>query len=334
MTQFCYKLCEFWNTKIWNGKFWNRDCQVPVTPTTRFRLPKVVCGIAVASLLLMLGAHVASGQRGGITRGQRIFFCGHSFHFYVPSLLMEVARSGGITDQVTVGESMIGGSKSLQHWNVKDEDNRAKKALTAGEVDLLTLTPIYLPDEGIEDFAELGLAHNPNIRVTVQEFWLPFDEYQPHYYDPPRIPQPAHVDHNAATIANLRTIHKRYFDEMDAEVRAVNKKLGKQVVYVVPVGQAVLALREQIIAGKAPGLKTQEDLFTDPLGHPKAPLQALVTYCHYAVIYRKSPVGLPLTGFLAQAFAGIPSTEREELAHLLQQTAWDAVRHHRLSGVH
>jgi len=44
---------------------------------------------------------------------------------------------------------------------------------------------------------------------------------------------------------------------MDEHVVAVNKKLGKQVVFVVPVGQAVIALREKIVAGKAPGLKSQ-----------------------------------------------------------------------------
>ena len=48
-------------------------------------------------------------------------------------------------------------------------------------VDVLTLSPIWLPDEGIEKFAKLGLEHNPDIRVTVQEFWLPNDTYHPVY---------------------------------------------------------------------------------------------------------------------------------------------------------
>src|SRR5262249_33701128 len=72
------------------------------------------------------------------------------------------------------------------------------------------------------------------------------------------------------------------------------KKFGKSVLYVVPVGQAVIALREKILSGQAPGLKTQEDLFTDAIGHAKAPLQALVAYCHYAGIYKTSPVVLPV----------------------------------------
>jgi hypothetical protein len=246
-------------------------------------------------------------------------------------MLEEMARSAGISDQKIVGTSMIGGSKVIQHWNVKDEDNKAKQALATGNVDVLTLTPIYLPDAGMEKFAQLGLEHNPNIRITVQEFWLPFDVYEPHIYDPPTIPPPATVDHNAATGTMLRKIHQRYFREMDAEIVAINKKVGKQVLFVVPVGQAVIALRERIIAGKAPGLKAQEELFVDALGHPSPPLQALVTYCHFAVIYRKSPIGLPIPPVLTQA--RISATDLLALNHLLQTLAWNAVRHHRLSGV-
>jgi len=206
-----------------------------------------------------------------------------------------------------------------------------RKALEAGDVDVLTLTPIYLPDEGIEKFAELGSQHQPNFRATVQEFWLPYDEYQPHYYDPPKIPKPSKVDHNAPTAESLRKMHERYFREMDDEVKRINQKLGRQVVYVVPVGQAVIALREKIIAGQAPGLKYQEDLFTDMLGHPKSPLQALITYCHFAVIYRQTPVGLPVPQAIARS--GIPAAEAEALSRILQRLAWDAVTRHPLSGV-
>jgi hypothetical protein len=141
------------------------------------------------------------------------------------------------------------------------------------------------------------------------------------------IKPPKNVDHNAATADGLRKLHKRYFEKMDDLVLAVNKKLGKQVVFVVPVGQAVIALREKIIAGKAPGLKSQEDLFSDGLGHPRPTLQVLMAYCHYAAIYRQSPIGLPVPKELAKA------KDAEALNRLLQELAWDAVVHHRLSGV-
>jgi len=49
------------------------------------------------------------------------------------------------------------------------------------------------------------------------------------------------------------------------------------------------------------------------------------------VIYRKSPVGLPVPAVLTQS--KVPAQEREKLNRLLQELAWDAVTHHPLSGV-
>lgn len=263
-----------------------------------------------------------------INKGQRVLSCGHSFHFHVPAMLEEVAKSAGFADHAIAGKSLIGGSKSIKHWELPDP-NPAKQALASGKVDVMTLTPIYLPDEGVEKLTAFGLQHEPDLRVTVQEFWLPFDEYQPAYYNEPRIPHPKAVNHNAATGEKLRDIHTRYFNEMDAFITGLNAKFGKPVISVVPVGQAVIALREKIIAGETPGLQSQEDLFTDPLGHPKESLQVLIVYCHYAVIYRKNPIGLPVP----KALSKMPAEDAAALNKLLQQIAWDAVTSHPLSGV-
>ncbi|MCY3021131.1 MAG: hypothetical protein NTW87_19125 [Planctomycetota bacterium] len=271
-------------------------------------------------------ADVSAPPAEPITQGQRVYAMGHSFHVGLPPIIQQIAKSAGIADHQIAGVSSIGGSQVIQHWN---EKNRA--ALAAGNVDVATLTPIYLPDDGIEKFAKLSLEAPSHFRVTVQEFWLPFDAYEPHYYHlPPKKPTPATVDHNAPTGESLRKMHAQYFDEMDALVRSVNQKLGKQVLFVVPVGQAVIALREKIIAGQAPGLQAQAELFTDALGHPTAPLQVLIAYCHFSVIYRRTPVGLPLPDVLAKARK--PNWD-EKLNRLLQELAWDAVTHHPLSGV-
>jgi len=270
------------------------------------------------SVALLLPLFVAA-QTEPVTHGQRVFACGHSFHFAIPPILDETAKAAGFADHQIVGISSIGGSKVIQHWNAK-----AQALLATGKVDVVTTTPIYLPDDGMEKFAQAALAANPGARVTIQEFWLPFDQYEPRFYNAPRIPQPKQVDHNAATVTGLRQMHQRYFDEMDAHIAALNAKLGKQVLFVVPVGQAVIALREKIIAGAAPGLKNQADLFTDPLGHPKPVLQALIADCHFAVIYRRTPVGLPRLK---------NQKWDDELNRLLQELAWDAVTHHPLSGV-
>ena len=81
---------------------------------------------------------------------------------------------------------------------------------------------------------------------------------------------------------------------------------------------------------KAPGLKAQADLFTDPIGHARPPLQLLATYCHFAVIYRRSPVGLPVPAGLPRA---TDSLLAEGLNRLLQELAWEAAIRHPLSGV-
>ena len=103
------------------------------------------------------------------------------------------------------------------------------------------------------------------------------------------------------------------------------------MLYIAPAAQAVIALREKIIAGKAPGLKMQEDLFTDALGHGKAAAQDLVAYVNFATIYRRSPVGLPVPAELKGAKLG---QDEETLNPLLQELAWEAVIAHPLSGVH
>jgi len=257
-------------------------------------------------------------------KGLRVFHTGHSFHFFLPPIIADMAKGGSVKDHVNAGLSAIGGSRVIQHWDVVEEKNKAKQLLKAGQVDVLTLAPIHLPDEGIEKFAQFALEHNPNIRVTVQESWMPFD-----MFDPTFKVRPAKVDHNAAKIADLRDIHAKAVKTYDDHIAELNKKFGKRVLFAVPVGPAVVALREKIVEGKAPGLKQQTDLFTDAIGHAKPPLMVLNAYCHYAVIYQRSPVGLPVPDVLKKTNLA----EVEKLNLLLQEIAWEAVTSCPQSGV-
>ena len=132
---------------------------------------------------------------------------------------------------------------------------------------------------------------------------------------------------NIPSAEQLHKLHAPYFKRMDDHIRDLNQKIGKQAVFVVPAGQAVIALREKVIAGKVPGIQQQSDLFKDSLGHGKAPLQTLVVYCNYAVAYRRCPVGLPMQLSLMRDY------NNPELNRMLQEIAWDAVTHHPMSGV-
>ncbi len=265
-----------------------------------------------------------SNDAPAAVQGQKVFTAGHSFHVFMPRTLQEVAASAGIEGHRQLGVQSIGGSRVIQHWQLAEDKNKVKPALASGEVDVLTLSPIYLPDEGIEKLARFALDHRPDCRILVQEFWLPFDIYAVDY----KQKRPDPVNRNDRTPEMLHEISAPYFASMDAHVKELNEGLGKQAVFVVPVGQAVIALREKIIAGEAPGIKEQEELFTDAIGHATPPLRVLVSYCHYAVIYRRSPEGLPMPRELQQS-----KYANEDLNRLLQRLAWQAACEHPLSGV-
>ena len=259
-----------------------------------------------------------------ISKGAHLFSCGHSFHVWVPGIVTDLAKLAEIPGHEQLGISGIGGSRTIQHWDIPAEKNTAKQAIETGKVEVLTLSPIFLPDPGIENFATLALEHNQDVRVIVQPIWLRWDIYEP------TTQKPAKVDHNAITAEELKTRHAEHFQKMDALMRELNQKFGKTVMYIAPAPQAVIALREKIIAGQAPGLSTQEDLFTDELGHGQPPLMALVGYVDFATIYRRNPIGLPVPAILKQAKLG---EQEEKLNRLLQELAWDAVVQHPLSGV-
>jgi hypothetical protein len=283
--------------------------------------------ILVAALGLALSARAATDEKPTkpIDKGQRVFVCGHSFHVFIGDPLAEMARAAGLAAHKTVGVQFLGGSRTLAHWQLPDGKDKARKALKTGKVDVLTLSPIQHPDEGVDNFVKLALRHNPAIRVTVQASWAAWDG------DNTRFPKDARnkIDRNK-TPKELQKIHERYFKSVDRQVAALNKEHGKPVVFLVPVGQAVVELRSRIHAGKAAGLASQSDLFSDPIGHGTAPLKALAAYCHYAVVYRRSPVGLPMPEVLKKAKK--PGWDAD-LNRLLQEVAWEAVTRHPLSGV-
>lgn len=267
----------------------------------------------------------AKAVAGETPKGQRIYSIGHSFHVFMPGILAQIAKSAGIADHRQVGLSSIGGSYVIQHWEAADDKFKSKATLESGELDVLTIAPLFLPDDGIENFVRLASEKSPHVRVLVQEFWLPFDAYA--NFRKEKVPPP---DREVFDLEKLQADHDKYFRDIDEHVKALNAKYGgKPAVFVAPVGQAVLALRKKIAEGAAPGLAKQTDLFTDPIGHAKPPLAVLVAYCYYAQIYGRNPAGLPPP----PALKGFDEETTGKLNSLLQELAWNAVVEHPLSGV-
>ncbi len=255
--------------------------------------------------------------------GLKVLTAGHSFHVWMPPLVAEMAKAAGIQGHEQLAISSIGGSKVIQHWDLPLEKNKAKPILEAGKADLFTMAPTFLPDPGIENFTQLGLEHNPKIRFTLQQNWVPFED--------PELwlskSRPKSIDRDVLTLAQLRAKHDPYFKMIEDHVKELNARIPAAKIAIVPSGEAVLALRDKVIKGEAPGIKTQNELFTDVLGHPGPQIRVLSAYCHFAVIYRRSPVGLPVVSQLAK----LP--EAEKLNRMLQEIAWKAVTGHPMSGV-
>jgi len=245
---------------------------------------------------------------------------------FIPLILQNIADDAGIVRLENLGLSSIAGSRVIRHWDVPEAKNQAKAAFRTGRVDVLTMAPIYIPDDGMEKFAALALEKNPAVRITVQEDWLWRDAFEPIG----NLRTPRTFDYDAVTGAELLTIHAPVFKSINDTVAALNQKFGKKVFFIVPVGQAVIALRERIRIGKAGGLRTQTELFRDRVGHPAVPVQVLVAYCHFAVVYGRSPVGLPVPKLMANA--NKPEWT-ETTVRVLQEVAWEAVTQHPQSGV-
>ena len=249
--------------------------------------------------------------------GLRVFVCGHSFHTYVAKPLEELAKAAGIAGHVNAGVQFIGGSSVTQHWDLPDEKNGCKRTLAGGKVDVLTLSPNWvMPDPAIGRFTELALKHNPDARILIQMSWPAFDAAT----------RTGGIKKNEErdqkTVAQIAQIIEGARPVFERQIQEVNEKAGKTVAFGVPVCYAVLALRDKVIRGEAPGIAKQSDLFKDPLGHGQEPIQRLAEYCYFAAIYRRSPVGL-------KAFA----KGDDKLDRLLQELAWAAVTEYPLSGV-
>ena len=270
------------------------------------------------AVLMLLGIGQALAEDVKPPAGQRLFYTGHSFHMFVPPLVEQLVKSAGIQGHKQVGAQGIGGSRVIQHWDLADDKNKAKDALKSGEVDVFTMAAhVMIPDDGITKFTELGLKHNPNLRLLVQASWFPFDVPS----GPGRITDNAQRDD--AKIPDLQAAIDGWRTKLEAQVDDLNKQHGQRAVFIVPVGDAVVKLRAMIVAGKFPGITQQSKLFRDPIGHGQGHEMALAAYCNFAAIYRISPVGLKL------AERGVD----DEQHAILQRLAWETVSKYPHAGV-
>jgi hypothetical protein len=295
------------------------------------------------SLLLAILVGVAAlpcfalGQSAGQTEkpesssqpeGVQVFSAAHSLNWYVPDILTELVSAYGIQDHKQVGLQSIGMSRVIQHWNHNGGKNAAKDLLEKGGVDVFTMSPIQFPDEGIDNFVKLGLEHNSKMRFTVQISWGGYEVDNQKFSIKDAVS--AKPDREK-TPQQLKMLNLDNVEAAEKQAEKINKQVGRAVVLLVPTSTAHAALRTMVYNKEIPGLTKQAELFADNVGHPTAPVQALNAYLHFAVIYGRSPVGLPIPTVLKNA--GRPQWNDEKFNCALQEIAWKTVINYPPSGV-
>jgi hypothetical protein len=284
--------------------------------TTRLRL--------LASLAILSAATVGLAQPVplvDVSHEMRVFITGHSFHMPIAQPLDQMIAAANIMGAKVVGRQGIGGSSVTQHWEKDGGANAARKAVESGEVALLTMAPnILLPDPAIDKFTALLLEQNEKGRVTVQASWYPVDG------PPNERGKFKNIQRDGADPATFRKTWAGITDKVRDQVNAINKqyepRYHRRVAQMVPVGEAVIRLRERVVKGQVPGIAKQSELFRDDLGHGKPPIYVLNAYSHFAVIFGRTPVGLPVPDMLKTAGLG---ENTEKVNRILQDIAWEVV---------
>lgn len=197
----------------------------------------------------------------------------------------------------------------------KDEPARPcatlKAILEAGKVDVFTYTHSNWHETEIaEEVARFGLKHNPNFKLLWQAGWNVHDGLGIGKNGPAR---------DAVKIVDLQAALDKNRTPVEARVDEINRKLGKRVVYLVPVGDAFVKLRAMVVEGKFPGVTKQSELYYDDMPHQGRLGSLLQDYCIFAALYQRSPVGLKVPP------DKLDSKITAEQNAILQSIAWETV---------
>lgn len=268
----------------------------------------------------------------------QVFHLGHSLvNRNMPDMLRQMAEARGLGHRY---ESQIGwGTPLKSHWEPGEEifgfakENAhpryrdVKKALRSGDYDAFILTEMveirdaidyFDSAEYLHNFASLAREGRSDVRVYLYETW--------HFVNDPE-----------GWRVRLEKDRSRYWE--DGILRpALAYDDPPLPIYVIPVGQVLAEVARQIEVGAFEEMAHVEALFArdeegelDPI-HVDHLGNYIAALTHFAVLYQRSPAGLPtsIELFDEKTVFSVPS---EDLAVRLQRIVWDVVRADPLTGV-
>lgn len=269
------------------------------------------------------------------SRPLRVYHLGHSLVGRdMPAMLAQLAPDGHRY------ESQLGWGTTLKaHWepevpiegfeteNAHPRYRDAREALRSGDYDAVVLTEMVEIRDAIWYFesakylaswAQLAREANPEVRVYLYETW--------HRLDDPE-----------GWLERLDLDLGRYWDRRVLRP-ALAADPGGRPIFLVPAGQVLARfVREVERRGGVEGIRSREDLFgrnpdgsLDPI-HLGDLGNYLVALVHFAVLYHRSPVGLPRA--LRRADGSVAAAPSAPAAEIMQATAWEVVTGQPMTGV-
>ncbi len=259
---------------------------------------------------------------------QSVFHLGHSLVGPdMPVMLMQLA--GQDHDY----SSQLGWGTPLKtHWEPEETINGfelrntpsdyadAQEAISTGDYNTLILTEMVEIRDAIKYFdsakylhkwVQLGRQSNPEMRIYIYETWHSLDDEE-------------------GWLERLDADLERYW-EQDILRHALAYEEQPAPVYIIPAGQVMAKFVKEVESRGGIGpIISRKDLFSDDI-HLNDYGTYLSALTHYAVLYQKSPVGLPHTLLKAD---GTPAADPSpEAAKLMQEITWDVVLKYNRTGV-
>ncbi len=296
-------------------------------PAKALRIIATSMAISISSALPGAGTDAPKSEPPD---GENLFYASHSLMWEVPDPLAGMVKSYGIKDHAAAVQRM-GFSRTQQFWDQPEAQSQTKQALRTGTIDALVMSPMDMPDKGVEEFVKLGLQDNPRMRFFVQNNWAGFNNDGQKARESMQLMMSGKLKKwDETTAEDLKTLNTECEKAFEAQVSEINERVGRKTVFIIPTSQANSELRARIIRKEFPGLDKQSQLFIDQIGHPATPQVVLNAYLHFATIYGRSPVGLPMPSLLEKANN---SHWDESFNKALQELAWKIVVNYPPSGV-
>ncbi|MCC5958518.1 MAG: hypothetical protein JJU08_04190 [Rhodobacteraceae bacterium] len=266
--------------------------------------------LAVGLLAVCLG-FVQLPARADIPLDARVVMSGHSLTDPIPDMLRPMVHATGGRGAI-IDRSTIPGSPMDWRWNNTAQPVDARTGMASYDLLVLTERVPLLNTMGYHNSADEALrwarhAWENGAQTVLYATWITRDTGPGAGDDTAE----AHIPFRE----RLQVEQDRWLEIRDHVNQ--NRPDGMPEMVMIPGPRIMTAIYDAIDAGTAPGLTSMDALFSDAI-HINDLGAYVMALAHYAVIYGRSPLDVPLG-------LGRTPTPDPELARWLQQLVADVV---------